>query len=40
MIVIPVQAQESVWFKGSFEQALDKAKKEQKLILIDFFSDT
>ena len=27
------------WFKGSFEEAKDKARKEGKLILIDFYSD-
>lgn len=27
------------WFKGSFNDALAKAKTENKLVLIDFFSD-
>ena len=32
-------AQESVWFKGTFEEAKANAKQENKLILIDFYSD-
>lgn len=27
------------WFKGSFNDALAQAKAENKLVLIDFFSD-
>ncbi len=34
-----VYGQESVWFQGSFEEAKAQAQKEDKLILIDFFSD-
>ncbi len=32
-------AQESVWFDGSYEQALKQAKKSGKLLIIDFYSD-
>ena len=34
-----VFGQESVWFQGSFDDAKAQAQKEDKLILIDFFSD-
>jgi len=27
-----------VWFKGTFDEALAKAKSEKKLVLIDFYS--
>ncbi|MFC1563603.1 hypothetical protein ACFL6G_01645 [candidate division KSB1 bacterium] len=32
-------AQESVWFGGSFEEALIAAQKEGKLVLLDFYRD-
>ena len=28
------------WFKGSFDEALAKAKSENKKVLVDFFSPT
>jgi len=28
-----------VWFKGSVDQAVAKAKAESKLVLVDFYSD-
>lgn len=31
-------AQQSVYFDGTVDEALDKAKRENKLVLIDFFS--
>ncbi|MCX6561352.1 MAG: hypothetical protein NTZ26_12665 [Candidatus Aminicenantes bacterium] len=27
------------WFPGSFEEALAKAKTENKLVIVDFYSD-
>ena len=30
---------QSVWFDGSFDEAKTKAAKEDKMILIDFYSD-
>lgn len=27
-----------VWFKGTFDEALAKAKGEKKLVLVDFYS--
>lgn len=27
-----------VWFKGTFDEALAKAKSEKKLVLVDFYS--
>ena len=32
-------ASDGVWFKGTFEQAKLKAKQENKLLIIDFYSD-
>jgi hypothetical protein len=30
---------QSVWFEGSFDEARAKAAEEDKMILIDFYSD-
>jgi hypothetical protein len=32
-------ASAQVWFPGSFEEALAKAKAENKLVIVDFYSD-
>ena len=32
-------AQSTVWFEGSFEDAKTKATKENKHLLVDFYSD-
>jgi putative N-acetylmannosamine-6-phosphate epimerase len=36
--VLAVSASAQNWFKGSLDQALAKAKGENKLVLVDFFS--
>ncbi len=35
----PVLAQDGIWFDGSYEDALEKAKKENKLVLVNFSGD-
>ncbi len=32
-------ADETIWFKGTLEEAKVKAKQENKLLIIDFYSD-
>lgn len=32
-----VFAQKSIWFDGTFDEAKEKAQKEGKLILVDYF---
>ena len=32
-------ANETIWFKGTLEEAKLKAKQENKLLIIDFYSD-
>jgi len=39
LISSPVLSQQSIWFHGTFEEAKDKAQKENKQILIDFYAD-
>ncbi len=38
-IVLPLFAQNSLWFNGTFDQAKKQAITENKEVLIDFFSD-
>ncbi len=38
LFAVPVFAQDNVWFTGSFEEAKDKAVREDKMLMIDFFS--
>lgn len=35
---LPLLAQNDIWFKGSFDDAMATAAKEGKKILIDFYS--
>ena len=35
----PLFSQQSIWFQGTFEEAIKKAQKENKMILIDFYAD-
>ncbi|GEM_PF-1592479 len=37
--VVVVQAAEIKWFKGDLNKALELAKKENKIVMIDFFTD-
>ena len=41
LLFMPVNlfAQETVWFDGSFEAAKEKVKKEDKLVVLDFYQD-
>ncbi len=39
LLVFAAAASAQVWFPGSFEEALAKAKAENKLVIIDFYSD-
>ena len=39
LVLFVSSAAGQVWFEGTFEDALVKAKDEGKLVLIDFFSD-
>ncbi len=39
LFAVPAIAQESVWFDGTYEQAQAAADRENKLILVDFYSD-
>ena len=38
LFALPLFAQNNLWFKGSFDEALATAAKEGKNILIDFYS--
>ena len=38
MFVLASSASAQTWFKGSLDQAAAKAKSENKLVLIDFYS--
>jgi len=38
LFALPLFAQNDIWFKGSFDEALATAAKEGKKILIDFYS--
>jgi hypothetical protein len=35
----PILSQQSIWFHGTFDEAIEKAQKENKLILVDFYAD-
>ncbi len=39
LFAVPAIAQESVWFNGSFEEAQKAAERDNKLIVVDFYSD-
>ncbi len=39
LLVLAATASAQVWFPGSFGEALAKAKAENKLVIIDFYSD-
>ena len=39
LLVLAAAASAQVWFPGSVEEALAKAKAENKLVIIDFYSD-
>lgn len=38
LFALPLFAQNDLWFKGSFDEAMATAAKEGKKILIDFYS--
>ena len=38
VLVLASLASAQSWFKGSLDQAVAKAKSENKLVLVDFFS--
>ncbi|MDZ7340223.1 MAG: hypothetical protein ONB27_02615 [candidate division KSB1 bacterium] len=38
LFALPLLAQNSIWFNGSFDEAMATAAKEGKMILIDFYS--
>ena len=38
ILVLASLASAQNWFKGSLDQAIAKAKAENKLVLVDFFS--
>ena len=38
-LLVSVLAAQSIWFDESFDQAKARAAKENKMILIDFYSD-
>ena len=38
LFALPLFAKDSIWFKGSFDEAMATAAKEGKKILIDFYS--
>lgn len=40
LLVFVSAASAEVWFKGTLEQAVAKAKSENKLVLVDFYSYT
>ncbi|MFC1492905.1 hypothetical protein ACFL6O_03025 [candidate division KSB1 bacterium] len=39
LFAVPAIAQESVWFDGSFDEAQAAAERNNKLIIVDFYSD-
>jgi len=39
LFAVPLFAQNSVWFEGSFDAAKVEAEKKGKLLIIDFYSD-
>ena len=39
ILLLAVMAQSAVWFQGSFDAAKAQAQLENKLILVDFYSD-
>ena len=40
LMTVAVTASAQNWFKGSLDEALAKAKSENKKVLVDFFSPT
>ncbi len=40
LIMLVSAASAEVWFKGTLDQAVAKAKSENKLVLVDFYSYT
>jgi len=38
VLVLAATASGQTWFKGSLDQAVAKAKSENKLVLLDFYS--
>ena len=39
LFAVPLLSQQTIWFSRTFEEATQKAQKENKLILIDFYAD-
>jgi len=39
VLFLAVSASAQVWFKGTVDEAVAKAKAESKLALVDFYSD-
>ena len=39
LFLIAASAAGQVWFKGTVDEAVAKAKAESKLVLVDFYSD-
>ncbi len=39
LAVLACSAAAQVWFKGTVDEAVAKAKAETKLVLVDFYSD-
>ena len=39
VLLLTVSASAQVWFKGTVDEAVAKAKSESKLVLLDFYSD-
>jgi hypothetical protein len=39
LLAFAAAASAQVWFPGSFDEALAKAKTENKLVIVDFYSD-
>jgi len=40
LLVLASTASAQIWFKGTLDEALAKAKAEAKLVLVDFYSYT
>ncbi len=40
LLVLASLASAEIWFKGTLDQAIAKAKTERKLVLVDFYSYT
>jgi hypothetical protein len=40
LLVLVSTASAEIWFKGTLDQAVAKAKTERKLVLVDFYSYT